>query len=69
MDHSSWKHAVIESREDILRRYFCGKDVSGLNSRECISDYAHRIYYEKTSHDVDPNDRGYMVFDDSVMKR
>jgi hypothetical protein len=69
MDYSSWDHAVLESLEEEYRRYFQGRDVSKLNSREDVSDYSQSVYYRRRAHDLSPTDRGYTVFFDEVRGR
>ena len=53
---------VIESDEDLYRRYFEGKDVSKLIIGEDVTTYAECAYYRRRAHDMCPIDRGYRLF-------
>ena len=44
------KYKVLESREDVLRRLFQGKDVSRFVSIERLSDVAPNV---RQMHDID----------------
>ena len=70
MDIASWKNTVVVTREETLRLYFIGKDVSNLNSRESLTTYAEKQYYGRRYHDlVSGGDTGYIVYNDVSKER
>ena len=66
---SGWKHAVVVTREDVLRRYFIEKDCSNLNSRESLIIYAKNCHYNRRYHGLRGDDQGYIVFNDVTKER
>ena len=69
MHISSWKHAVVVTREEVLRRYFTDRKISKLNSKETLDNYSHMSYYERRYHDVIGKDQGYIMFYDTAKER
>ena len=68
------KHAVVESKENELRRYFACKDVRKLDTREHVEMYSKTVYFNKSFVDVNgaTTDSGtcdYFIFEDRVKKR
>ena len=60
------KYEVQESREDVLRRLFQGKDVSRFVSVERLLGVKPNV---RQVHDIDGHDRGYIVFNDVSLNR
>lgn len=73
-NNASLKYAVIESREDELRRYIGGIDLDKLNHKELAASYSqssalyHRDY-RKNNGLTRTFDRGYMIFKDEAKNR
>lgn len=57
---------MLECRESVLRRYFEGRDVSRLTSRERLTSYSVCL---DRKHGQYTDDRGYFVFHDSAVQR
>jgi hypothetical protein len=70
MDSASWRHDVIESKVDALRRYFAERDVSRLNSREDVTSYYGNACCARDYRNKDGlMSRGYIVFEDIAKER
>ena len=63
-------YCVIESRHLTLRRYYDGRDVSGLTARQELVEYRNHYNYSRRYDPLANNgDQGYFVYEDDIFNR
>ena len=62
---------IIESCEDVMRRYFVGRSVSKFTGREKLEEYETSRHYARNVYlsAITPNDRGYIEYFDILNER
>ena len=63
-------HVITESREETIRRHFASQDqlllIKQLTQIDTVYNMAINRYYMNQYHDVDPADKGYIDFYDTL---
>jgi len=67
--HVIHKGHVDESKEITARKFLAKLDLMTLSTIEEPSSYHDSVYYSRKYHDIDENDRGYIMFDDIANSR
>ena len=62
---------IIESCEDVMRRYFVGRSVSKFTEREKLVEYETSRHYSRNVYlsAITLNDRGYIEYFDIINER